>query len=74
MADSAEILKLILFNENCFILIQLSEKFVPNSLIDNTPALVHIMAWHQTSDKLLSQPMMAWLIYRGMYATRPWEV
>ena len=27
------------------------------------PALVHIMAWRQTDDKLLSEPMMAWCLY-----------
>ena len=34
-------------------------KFVPESPIDNkNPALVKIMAWHQTIDKQLSEPMM----------------
>ena len=31
---------------------------VPNGPINNTPALLQIMAWHRPGDKPLSQPMM----------------
>ena len=34
-------------------------KIVPKGPIDNKPVLVQIMAWYQTGDKLLSEPMMA---------------
>ena len=33
--------------------------FVPKVPIDSKPALVQIMAWRLTSDKPLSEPMMA---------------
>ena len=39
-----------------------SVNFVPNSLIDNKPALVQIMAWRWSGDKPLSEPMMALFI------------
>ena len=50
------IFKCIFCNENVWILISL--KFFPNCPINNIPALVQIMAWHQPGDKLLSEPMM----------------
>ena len=34
-------------------------KFVPQGPINNIPALVQIMAWHQTGDKPLLEPMFA---------------
>ena len=34
-------------NENFCILILISLKFVPKGSIDNKPALVQVMAWHQ---------------------------
>ena len=61
----ANILQMIFSNqfflyESCIILIQISLKFVPKGSINNKPALVQIMAWHQTGNKPLSEPMMAW--------------
>ena len=38
--------------------IRFSIKFVPNGPINNTLALVQIMGWCQTGDKLLFEPMM----------------
>ena len=38
--------------------IQISLKFVPRGSIDNKPALVHVMAWHQTGNKPLPEPML----------------
>ena len=35
--------------------------FVAKGQIDNNSALVQMMAWHRTGDKLLSQPMMAYV-------------
>ena len=37
----------------------ISLKFIPQDLIDNMLELVEIMAWHQSGDKPLSEPMMA---------------
>ena len=48
-----DILKCIFFNENIWILIEISLKFVPN-----IPALVQIMTWCRPCDKSLSEPMM----------------
>ena len=45
--------------ENCCILGYVFMYIVPKGPIYNNPALVHIMASHQTGDKLLSQPIMA---------------
>ena len=51
----------IFLNENGWISIDISLKFIPKGPIDNIPALVQIMAWHRPSDKPLSEPMMVWL-------------
>ena len=56
MAD--EIFKWIFLNENGWILIQNSLKFIPMSPIDNKPALVRVMAWRRTGAKPLPEPMM----------------
>ena len=41
------------------ILIEVSLKFVSNNgSIDNNPKMVRIMAWRQTGDKTLSEPML----------------
>ena len=53
-----DILKCIFLNENVWILIEISLKFVPMGPIDNTRTLGHIMACHQTGDKPLSEPMV----------------
>ena len=48
----------IVLNEYITISIQISLKFVPKGPVDNNPALVQIMAWHQKGDKPLSKPML----------------
>ena len=53
-----DIFKCIFLNENVWIPIKISLKFVPKGLINNIPALVQIMAWRRRSDKPLSEPMM----------------
>ena len=53
-----DIFKSIFFNENCCIWIQISLKYVPKGPINNSPALVQIMAWRRPGDKPLSEPMM----------------
>ena len=52
------IFKCIFFNENAWILIKISLKFVPMGPINNTPALVQIMDWRWPGNKPLSEPMM----------------
>ena len=52
------IFKRIFLNENVRISIKISLKFVLKGPINNIPALVQTMAWHQPSNKPLSEPMM----------------
>ena len=47
-----------------------SLSFVLKGLIDNIPALVQIMAWRQSGDKPLSEPMMVSLLTH-ICVTRP---
>ena len=44
-------------------------KFVPKGVIDNSLALVQIMAWCRTSDKPLSESMVAW--FNNAYMRHP---
>ena len=53
-----DIFKCISLNENVWIPIKISMKFVPKGPINNIPALVQIMAWRRPGDKPLSEPMM----------------
>ena len=53
-----DIFKRIFFNENVWISIKISLKFVPKGSVYNIPALVQIMAWRRPGDKPLSEPMM----------------
>ena len=64
------IFKYILFNENVWISIKSSLKFVHKGSINNIPALVQIMAWHWSSDKPLSELMMVSLLTH-LCITRP---
>ena len=57
-----DILKCIFMNDNVWISLNFSLKFVPRVSIDNTPALVQIMAWRRPGDKPLSEPMMISLL------------
>ena len=52
-----DILKCTFLNENDRIPIQISLMFVPRSPIDNTAALVHVMAWRRIGDKPLPESM-----------------
>ena len=52
------ILKCIFLNENIWISITISLKFVSEVQIINIPALVQIMAWHQPGHKPLFEPIM----------------
>ena len=62
--------KRIFLNENVEILIKISLKFVHKGPINNTPALVQIMAWRRPGDKPLSEPMMVSLLTH-ICVTRP---
>ena len=53
-----DVFKCNFLNENVWILIKISLKFVPKGPINNIPALVHIKAWRWPGDKPLSEPMM----------------
>ena len=53
-----DIFKCIFLNENVWIPIKISMKFVPKGPINNIPALVQIVAWRRPGDKPLSEPIM----------------
>ena len=64
------IFKCIFLNENVWILIKISLKFLLKGPINNIPALVQIKAWRWPGDKPLSEPMMASLLTH-ICVTRP---
>ena len=53
-----DIFKCIFMNEKFCISIQISLKIVPRGPVDNRLALVQVMAWCQTGDKPLLDPML----------------
>ena len=55
------IFKWIFLNENFWLSINISLKFVPRGPIKNIPTLVQVMAWRRPGDKPLSEQMMVWL-------------
>ena len=63
----------IFLNENVWISLKISLKFVPKVPINNIPALVLIMACRRPGDKPLSEPMMVCLLTHK-YVTRPQSV
>ena len=65
-----DIFKCIFLNENVWIPIKISMKFVPKGPINNIPVLVHIIARHRPGDKPLSEPMMVSLMTH-IRVTRP---
>ena len=68
-----DILKCILSNENAWILIKISLKFVPMGPINNIPTLVQVMAWRRPGDKPSSEPMM-FRLPTHICVTRPQRV
>ena len=64
------IFKCIFLNENIWISVNISLKFVPGCQINNIPALVQIMAWRRPGDKPLSEPMIFSLLTH-ICVTRP---
>ena len=65
-----DIFKCIFLNENVWILIEISLKFVSKGPINNIPALVQIMAWRRPGDKPLSEPKMV-RMSTNICVTRP---
>ena len=57
-----DVFKCIFLNENMWILLKISLKFVPKGPINNIPSLVQIMSWRRPGDKSLSEPMMVSLL------------
>ena len=66
------VFKCIFFNENVWISIKNSLKFVPKGLMNNIPALVQLMAWHQAGDKPSSEPMMVTLLMQICITLPQW--
>ena len=60
LADN--IFRCIFFNENLWILIKISLKFIPKGQINKIPALAEMMAWRRPGDKPLSEPMFVSLL------------
>ena len=56
---SDNILKCLFLNENGWIPLQISLKFVPKVRINSVPALVQIMAWCRQGGKPLTKPMIS---------------
>ena len=65
-----DVFKLIFLNENVWISINISLKFISQGPINNIPALVQIMALHRPGDRLLSEPMIVSLLTH-ICVTRP---
>ena len=71
-----DIFKWICLNENIWISINTSLKFVPMGPINNICTLVQVMAWRRPGDKPLSEPMMVRLpthicVTRPQWVNRP---
>ena len=65
-----DVFKCNFLNDNVWILIKISLKFVPKGPINNIPALDQIMVWRRPGDKPLSEPMMVSLLTH-ICVTRP---
>ena len=57
-----DVFKYIFMNENVWISIKISLKFVPKGPFNNSPSLVQIMPWRRPGGKPLSEPMMVSLL------------
>ena len=63
-------LKWLFLNENAWIPLKISLKFVPKFWIKNIPAFAQIMVWRRPGDNPLSEPIMISLLTH-ICATRP---
>ena len=59
---TVDIFKCIFLNENVWISLKITLRFVPKVPVNNIPALVQIMAWRWPGDKPLSEPVMVSLL------------
>ena len=66
------IFKYIFFNENVWISIKISMKFVSKGPINNFAALIQIMSWQQPGGNPLSEPMMVSLLMRICVIQSQW--
>ena len=64
--------KCISLNENVWISLKISLKFVPKGPINNIPALVQIMAWRRPGDKPLSEAMLVSLLTHKCITRPQW--
>ena len=48
----------LLWMKSFVFFIQISQKFVPDSELNNNPVLAQVMAWRRTCPKPISQPMV----------------
>ena len=62
--------QMLFLNQNVRTSAEISLKFVPKGLINNTPSLVQIMAWRRPGDKPLFEPMIVRLLTH-ICVTRP---
>ena len=62
----------IFWNENVWISINISLKFVPKGQINNIASLVQILAWRWPGDKPLSEPMMVSLLMYICFTRPQW--
>ena len=53
-----DVFKCIFLNDNVWISLNISPKFVPKGPINNIPALVQIIVWRRSGNKPLSEPMI----------------
>ena len=67
-----DIFKCIFLNENVWISLKISLKFVPKGPINNIPASVQIMAWHRPGDKPLSEAMLVSLLMHKCVTWPQW--
>ena len=65
-----DIFKCIYLNENVWVLIKISLKFISKGPINIIPALIQIMVWRCPGNKPLSEPMMVSLLTH-VCVTRP---
>ena len=76
-----DVFKCNFLNENAWIPIKISLKFVPEGSINNIPALVQIMAWRRPGDKPLFEPMLVRIPthicvtrHQWVNSLPPWEI
>ena len=67
---AGDISKCLFLNEKAWILVKILLMSVPKFEIDNIPALVQLMDWHQPRKKPLSELMMIILLMH-MCVTQP---